>query len=78
MSFQSGVNQAIGTVGALAGVKKVIEGQQQSNELAKAQQEHLANKEVDSAQRQLETAKNDLETNENDAMKNALTLDKAG
>ena len=34
MSFQSGVNQAIGTVGALAGVKKVVEGQQEANKLA--------------------------------------------
>lgn len=34
MSFQSSVNQAIGTVGALAGMKKVVEGQQKGNELA--------------------------------------------
>ena len=34
MSFQSGVNQAIGTLGALAGVKKVAEGQQKGNESA--------------------------------------------
>ena len=34
MSFQGTINQGIGTVGALAGVKKVIQGQQQSNELA--------------------------------------------
>ena len=33
MSFQSGVNQAIGTIGALAGVKKVVQGQQKGNEL---------------------------------------------
>lgn len=34
MSFQSSVNQAIGTVGAVAGVKKVVEGQQKGNESA--------------------------------------------
>lgn len=34
MSFQSSMNQAIGTVGALAGMKKVVEGQQQGNKLA--------------------------------------------
>lgn len=34
MSFQSSVNQAIGTVGALSGMKKVAEGQQKGNESA--------------------------------------------
>ena len=33
MSFQGTINQGIGTIGALAGVKKVVEGQQKSNEL---------------------------------------------
>ena len=37
MSFQGTINQGIGTIGALAGVKKVIEGQQETNELAKDQ-----------------------------------------
>ena len=81
MSFQSGVNQAIGTIGALAGVKKVIEGQQKGNDLAKAQQQHLANKEVAAAERQLETAKYDLDTNEVEAISKAKedkeTWDKA-
>lgn len=64
MSFQSSINQAIGTVGAAAGIKRVVESQQKGNELAEAQQEHLANKEVVAAQRQLETAQYDLDTNE--------------
>ena len=33
MSFQGTINQGIGTIGTLAGVKKVAEGQQKSNEL---------------------------------------------
>ena len=37
MSFQGTINQGIGTIGALAGVKKVVEGQQAGNELAKDQ-----------------------------------------
>ena len=37
MSFQGTINQGIGTIGALAGVKKVVEGQQKGNELAKDQ-----------------------------------------
>lgn len=37
MSFQGTINQGIGTIGALAGVKKVVEGQQATNELAKDQ-----------------------------------------
>ena len=37
MSFQGTINQGIGTIGALAGVKKVIEGQQKGNELAQDQ-----------------------------------------
>ena len=88
MSFQGTINQGIGTIGAMAGVKKVIEGQQASNELAqktndlaKAQQQHLANKEVNAAQRQLETAKYDLDTNEVQSMAKAKedkeTWDKA-
>ena len=78
MSFQGTINQGIGTIGALAGVKKVVEGQQVTNELAKAQQEHLANKEVASAQRQLETAQYDLDTNEVEAMAKAKQEDKKG
>ena len=34
MSFQGTINQGIGAIGAMAGVKKVIEGQQKGNELA--------------------------------------------
>ena len=48
MGFQSGVNQTIGTIGAMASVKKVIEGQQEgiakqeeSNQLAKENSEQL-------------------------------------
>ena len=48
MGFQSGVNQAIGTIGAMASVKKVVEGQQEglakqeeSNTLAKENSEQL-------------------------------------
>ena len=33
MSFQGTINQGIGTIGTLAGIKKVVEGQQKSNEL---------------------------------------------
>ena len=85
MSFQGTINQGIGAIGALAGVKKVVEGQQaanelaqKTNELAKAQQEHLANKEVSAAQRQLETAQYDLDTNEVEAMAKAKQEDKKG
>ena len=85
MSFQGTINQGIGAIGAVAGVKKVVEGQQagnelaeKTNELAKAQQQHLANKEVSAAERQLETAEKDVITNENDEMKKAITLDKEG
>ena len=88
MSFQGTINQGIGAIGALAGVKKVVEGQQATNELtqktndlAKAQQEHLANKEVASAQRQLETAEHDWDINEVEATAKAKedkeTWDKA-
>ena len=48
MGSQSGVNQAIGTIGAMASVKKVVEGQQEglakqeeSNKLAKENSEQL-------------------------------------
>ena len=48
MGFQSGVNQAIGTIGAMASVKKVVEGQQEgiakqeeSNKLAKENSEQI-------------------------------------
>ena len=37
MSFQGTINQGIGTLGAIAGVKRVVEGQQAGNELAKDQ-----------------------------------------
>ena len=42
MSFQGTINQGIGAIGAVAGVKRVIEGQQKGNELA---QETNANQE---------------------------------
>ena len=48
MGFQSGVNQAIGTIGAMASVKRVVEGQQEglakqeeSNKIAKDNSEQL-------------------------------------
>ena len=48
MGFQSGVNQAIGTIGAMASVKKVVEGQQEgiakqaeSNQIAQQNTEQL-------------------------------------
>lgn len=48
MGFQSGVNQAIGTIGAMASVKKVVEGQQEgiakqeeSNKISKENTEQL-------------------------------------
>ena len=48
MGFQSGVNQAIGTIGAMASVKKVVEGQQEGlakqeegNKIAKENSEQL-------------------------------------
>lgn len=48
MGFQSGVNQAIGTVGAMASIKKVVEGQQEgiakqeeSNKIAQQNTEQL-------------------------------------
>ena len=37
MSFQGTINQGIGTIGALAGVKKVIEGQKTQAELTENQ-----------------------------------------
>lgn len=37
MSFQGTINQGIGTIGALAGVKKVIEGQQAQKEATENQ-----------------------------------------
>ena len=37
MSFQGTINQGIGTIGALAGVKKVVEGQQTQAELTENQ-----------------------------------------
>lgn len=52
MGFQSSINQAIGTVGAVAGASKMIKNQQQANELAKisatdkAMDEYLANNEA--------------------------------
>lgn len=52
MSFQGTVNQAIGTMGAVAGVSKMVKNQQQANELAKisatdkAMDEYLANNEA--------------------------------
>lgn len=46
MSFQGTINQAIVTLGAVAGVKRVVEGQQKGNELA---QETNANQEESNA-----------------------------
>lgn len=41
MGFQSTINQAIGTMGALAGVKKVVEGQQAQEAATKKQTESI-------------------------------------
>ena len=41
MSFQGTINQGIGTIGALAGVKKVVEGQQTQAELTEKQTEAI-------------------------------------
>ena len=53
MSFQGTINQGIGTIGALAGVKKVIEGQQAGNELAEKTNE-LAKDQVAATEKQTE------------------------
>lgn len=51
MSFQSGVNQAIGTIGALAGVGKMVKNQEKTSKLAeldakeKAINEYVSNNE---------------------------------
>lgn len=51
MSFQSGVNQAIGTIGALAGVGKMVKNQEKTSKLAeldakeKAINEYISNNE---------------------------------
>lgn len=51
MSFQSGVNQAIGTIGALAGVGKMVKNQEKTAKLAeldakeKAINEYVSNNE---------------------------------
>ena len=53
MSFQGTINQGIGTIGAMAGVKKVIEGQQAGNELAEKTNE-LAKDQVAATEKQTE------------------------
>lgn len=53
MSFQGTINQGIGAIGALAGVKKVVEGQQASNELAEKTNE-LAKDQVAATEKQTE------------------------
>ena len=53
MSFQGTINQGIGAIGAIAGVKKVAEGQQASNELAEKTNE-LAKDQVAATEKQTE------------------------
>ena len=53
MSFQGTINQGIGTIGALAGVKKVVEGQQAGNELTEKTNE-LAKDQVSATEKQTE------------------------
>ena len=53
MSFQGTINQGIGTIGALAGVKKVIQGQQETNELTQKTNE-LAKDQVAATEKQTE------------------------
>lgn len=67
MGFQSGVNQAIGTIGAMASVKKVVEGQQEA--LAK-QEEGIAKQEESN-----KLAKEQMEQQE--AQNTLLAMDEA-
>ena len=69
MSFQGTINQGIGTIGTLAGIKKVVEGQKKSNELnedsnaiAKA---NLQAKALEAEQEEM-NAKGDLLQNDSD------------
>ena len=61
MSFQGTINQGIGTIGALAGVKKVVEGQQTGNELAEKTNE-LAKDQVAATENQTEAINAQTET----------------
>ena len=53
MSFQGTINQGIGAIGAMAGVKKVIEGQQETNKLTEKTNE-LAKDQVAATEKQTE------------------------
>ena len=61
MSFQGTINQGIGAIGAMAGVKKVIEGQQAGNELAEKTNE-LAKDQVAATEKQTEAINAQTET----------------
>lgn len=61
MSFQGTINQGIGAIGAVAGVKKVVEGQQAGNELAEKTNE-LAKDQVAATEKQTEAINAQTET----------------
>lgn len=74
MSFQSGVNQAIGTIGAVAGVKKVVQGQKES--IAEQKESNaVANKELEANRLEAEqiafNAKDELAKMDQDIMDKA-------
>lgn len=74
MSFQGTINQAIGTVGAVAGVKRVVQGQQQGNKLAE-ESNTIANKELEANKLEAEqiafNAKDELAKMDQDIMDKA-------
>ena len=61
MSFQGTINQGIGAIGAIAGVKRVVEGQQAGNELAEKNNE-LAKDQVAATEKQTEAINAQTET----------------
>ena len=68
MSFQGTINQGIGAIGAVAGVKKVVEGQQAGNELTEKNNElaektnELAKDQVAATEKQTEAINAQTET----------------
>lgn len=62
MSFQGTINQGIGAIGAVAGVKKVIEGQQKGNELA--QESNTLAKEANLQAKVLEAQRDEASAND--------------
>ena len=61
MSFQGTINQGIGAIGAVAGVKKVVEGQKAGNELTEKTNE-LAKDQVAATEKQTEAINAQTET----------------